>query len=102
MVGQTEVCDHWYIGSDGMGPNPPDSSGDVSEGIGSTACLINAKANEVEFFDEVELCFSSRHPGGTQLAFADGHARFIRETIDREVFSALGTRGGGETSSEIE
>jgi prepilin-type processing-associated H-X9-DG protein len=48
------------------------------------------------FVDEKELSYSSRHPGGAQVIFADGHFGFVSETIDRQAWSALGTRGRGE------
>lgn len=40
--------------------------------------------------------FSSRHHGGTHVAFADGHGQFIADTIDIDVFRALLTRSGTE------
>jgi prepilin-type processing-associated H-X9-DG protein len=44
-------------------------------------------------------CFSSRHPGGAQFAFGDGGVRFIADTIDANVFEALGSPNGGESVS---
>lgn len=38
----------------------------------------------------------SRHPGGAQCAYADGHISFVRETISAYVWQSLGSRGGGE------
>jgi len=35
---------------------------------------------------------SSRHGGGVNVVFADGHVDFITETIDRQLFQALCTR----------
>jgi prepilin-type processing-associated H-X9-DG protein len=43
--------------------------------------------------------FGSYHPGGANFAFADGSVKFIKETTDRRVLSALGTRAGGEVVS---
>ena len=44
--------------------------------------------------------FSSAHPGGANVVFADGSVHFIRSiTVDgpeRRAFWALGTRAGGE------
>ena len=38
----------------------------------------------------------SRHPGGVNVAAMDGSVRFVRDTIEREVWQALGTRNGRE------
>ncbi len=43
---------------------------------------------------------SSRHSGGAQSVFADGHVRFFRGGLDRTAWKALGTRNGGETLSD--
>jgi len=42
---------------------------------------------------------SSYHPGGANSAFGDGSVRFLKESLSREVSSALGTRAGGEVIS---
>jgi prepilin-type N-terminal cleavage/methylation domain-containing protein/prepilin-type processing-associated H-X9-DG protein len=39
----------------------------------------------------------SGHPGGVNVVFGDGSARFIGDSIDLKVWRALGTRNGGET-----
>jgi len=38
----------------------------------------------------------SAHPGGVNVLFADGRVAFIKDTIDSETWSALGTRAGSE------
>lgn len=43
----------------------------------------------------------SFHSGGVQSAFADGHVRFISESIDAHLFSALITAHGGEVIGEF-
>jgi len=44
----------------------------------------------------------SFHPGGGQFLFADGHVKFIQETIDIVNFAALITRAGGEFISSAD
>lgn len=40
----------------------------------------------------------SFHAGGANVLFADGHVRFVSESIALDVFAALVTRGGGEVA----
>ena len=44
----------------------------------------------------------SYHPGGAQFGFADGHCRFLVESIDQQILEYLTTRAGGETVSASE
>ncbi len=39
---------------------------------------------------------SSRHPGGVNLLFADGHVRHVSEHVNLQLWRAIGTRNGGE------
>jgi len=43
--------------------------------------------------------FNSRHPGGTNFAFGDGSVRFIKSTINRQVYRHLAARADGEMIS---
>jgi prepilin-type N-terminal cleavage/methylation domain-containing protein/prepilin-type processing-associated H-X9-DG protein len=43
--------------------------------------------------------FHSRHPGGVNFVFADGHVGFLKTTMNNSTFRALATRAGGETVS---
>lgn len=43
----------------------------------------------------------SRHPGGVQSLFCDGHVQFLSSSIDRTVWLALGSRGNGEVVGEF-
>jgi prepilin-type processing-associated H-X9-DG protein/prepilin-type N-terminal cleavage/methylation domain-containing protein len=40
--------------------------------------------------------FSSRHGRGSNFLFVDGHVSFLGRSITQEIYSALGTRAGGE------
>jgi len=42
---------------------------------------------------------SSYHPGGVNVLMADGAVRFVKESVGRSVWWALGTRAGGEVVS---
>ncbi len=90
--GTTHIVDHWYIGS------PSINASEVSECLASTAVPVNAVFDETAFIDARELCFSSRHPGGAQVSFADGHVSIVSETIDAIVWAGLGTRAHGEVA----
>ena len=45
------------------------------------------------------LAPTSQHPGGVNVAFADGSVHFIKNTINLPTWWALGTRNGGEVIS---
>ena len=42
---------------------------------------------------------SSRHPGGVNMLLGDGSVRFVKDTVNLDVWRALGTRAGGEIIS---
>ncbi len=85
--GSLQYMDHWAIGSPGSNKN------EVSESLGSTANPINAWLRKKQhFIEDIELGFASRHLGGAQVIFADGHTQFIVQNIDPESWSAMGTR----------
>ena len=43
--------------------------------------------------------FKSLHPGGANFAMADGSIHFFSESIDFQLYNALGTRAGHEAAS---
>jgi len=46
-----------------------------------------------------QWAFRSNHPGGVNMAFADGSVKFIKQTISDKTWQGLGTRAGGEVIS---
>jgi prepilin-type N-terminal cleavage/methylation domain-containing protein/prepilin-type processing-associated H-X9-DG protein len=41
----------------------------------------------------------SAHPGGVNVGLADGSIRFVAETVDKNIWWAIGTRNGGEQAT---
>ncbi len=95
--------DHWAIGGDDFDNW---EGTDWSEQGGSTAVAINYKKPTSNLSPLVldgnlewgayEVSFSSRHPGGAQFCNGDGSVRFLTQTIDATIYSALGTRNRAE------
>lgn len=62
-------------------------TGAINGGSGTGTCIMNCN-NDSEPY--------SFHPGGMNVAIADGSVRFLGETIDAATFAALVTPRGGE------
>ncbi len=56
-------------------------------------------ANGNENYSATAYGPSSLHPGGVNMAMADGSVRFVKQTITPQIWWALGTRAGGEIIS---
>ncbi|MBN1912216.1 MAG: DUF1559 domain-containing protein [Pirellulales bacterium] len=50
----------------------------------------------------VNGAFASRHPGGANFVFGDGHVAFVEENIDAFVYMGLSTRNGQEAINDSE
>jgi prepilin-type processing-associated H-X9-DG protein len=65
--------------------------------MGDDAAVIWSKPDDWQIggiFDFKPL--QGHHPGGTNILFADGSLRFVKQTISRAMLKALITRDGGE------
>ncbi len=103
--GNLQKVDHWIIGSREMSDYPTGigiGSNEISECLGSTAVPINALEDPNASIDAKELCFSSKHSGGLNMGYADGHIKFLSSGIAPEIYSSLGTRSGGEVVSRLD
>ena len=97
--GQNMDC--WQLGAPETGTWIPGGTGgtEFSEGIGSTGPKINSRLNLSVPGAVMEVSFGSYHPGGAMFCMGDSSARFIVDTIDIEVYRALGSRAGREVVS---
>ncbi|MCY2977360.1 MAG: DUF1559 domain-containing protein [Planctomycetota bacterium] len=87
--------DHWPFGGDDVDTN---NQGDMSEHLGSTGVGMNLKPvpQGSAAFAAYEFSFGSRHTGGANFGLADGSVRFLSESIERAIYSSLGSRNLGE------
>lgn len=59
------------------------------------SCVNTPASTEVA----ISYTATSLHPGGVNVAFLDGHVRFVRNSIHQPVWRALGSRAAGEVVS---
>ncbi len=102
--GNPQKVDHWFLGSAELADYEYGiavGSAEVSECLGSTACPINSIKIEDAPINDKELSSGSAHPAGVNIGFADGHVRFMGDTVTAEVWSALGSRAGREVTHAL-
>lgn len=104
FVKDGQGMDHWYIGSPQADPCRCDGGTggtEFSEVVGSTYVMINARRKDPTLNGRLmELSFGSYHVGGAQFTLADGSVNFITDSIDMEIYRALGSRDGKEIIEE--
>jgi prepilin-type processing-associated H-X9-DG protein len=59
------------------------------------SCNVSADYGVIDSF----IGASSSHPGGTNVLLMDGSVRFVKDSMSAILWSALGTRAGGEVIS---
>jgi len=88
----------WWFGGATLRNNPNGfSCGRILRGTkhpinSSILCMADDQDNDAPF--------GSRHPGGAQFVFCDGHVSFLSESMDWKIYQALSTRDGGESAGE--
>ena len=75
------------VGINRVYPNPPNS------------CPLTAYENASLNGPQSIIGFGSYHPSGANFAFCDGSVRFIKDSTDLTVLTALGSRAGREVVS---
>jgi prepilin-type N-terminal cleavage/methylation domain-containing protein/prepilin-type processing-associated H-X9-DG protein len=62
-------------------------------------CGTYADSAALNNFSRTHLAAKSNHPGGVNVAMADGSVRFVKNTINIVPWRGVGTRAGGEVIS---
>ncbi len=99
--------DIWYFGSDDFDTSRSGREGqDLTEALGSTAVAINFQDQYVsknqdycapptgDVCQQVQLCYGSTHPGGTQVLRCDASVDFVEDGIDAATWRDEATRAG--------
>lgn len=90
--GHTQVPNILLRGGPWASRNTLWCGGTTPDGTELGTCAVNC-TNDHEVY--------SFHPGGANVAFADGAVHFLGASIDIRVFAALVTRAGGEVVSDF-
>lgn len=101
FVKDGQGMDFWYIGSPQADPCRCDGGTggtEFSEAAGSFLIQPNLRLRDPSAHGRLmELAFGSWHPGGViMFTMGDNSTRTIADTINIDVYRALGSRNGGE------
>jgi prepilin-type N-terminal cleavage/methylation domain-containing protein/prepilin-type processing-associated H-X9-DG protein len=67
--------------------------------VATTSIPMNQKVNIDRTNPGYCYGFRSQHPGGMNTAFCDGSVRFLKNSVNQNVYRAISTRAGGEVIS---
>lgn len=87
---------YWFDGGSLYTNYPPEQGQGTGRSLMTTKYPINSVHIPMTPDFENDVPYGSRHPGGAQFVFCDGHVVFLSETIDMAVYQGLSTRDGGE------
>lgn len=95
-----EYCADLFLQVPGFGPSGGSwLVGDDASNLFFAAAPPNPPLTDCATHLAGVLSASSTHPGGVNVSMADGSVRFVSQTINAQVWRALGTRAGGEVIS---
>ena len=87
----------WWLGDACKLPDCSPANMSLGRVARGTKWPINTNLMPMADDEENDAPFGSFHGGGTHFVFADGHVDFINDSIDLNVYQALGSIDGGET-----
>jgi prepilin-type N-terminal cleavage/methylation domain-containing protein/prepilin-type processing-associated H-X9-DG protein len=98
-----QAMDYWQLGAPQTGTWVPGGAGgtEFSEGLGSTGPRMNSRLDLSISGAVMEVAFGSYHARTAMFSFADGSVRLLSDTIDIDVYRALGSRHGGEAVTDF-
>jgi prepilin-type N-terminal cleavage/methylation domain-containing protein/prepilin-type processing-associated H-X9-DG protein len=80
--------------------NTVDTPTEFSEGLGSCLIQLNAYFLTPSIHGTfIEVAFGSYHPNGANFTLGDGSVRYVPNTINYDIYRAMGSRNGGEPGS---
>lgn len=111
-------CSYMVIGGAGTLFEDDQASrfADIVDGTSNTIMVVEVKGRQTSWMEPTDLSFDgqqivinstpdspgSNHPGGAQVALADGSVHFLAQTIDLQLLRSLVTRAGGETIGSLD
>ncbi len=93
---QAADSNFWYFNGGTAGMTVP-----LNWQTKSTACGISFGSPDWQCrFSYASKGFKSAHPGGANFLFGDGTVRFVKNSINQNIYCAIGSRNGGEVVSQ--
>lgn len=103
FIKDRQGMDFFQIGSPQADPCRCDGGSggtEFSEAVGSFYVRPNLRLREPAAHGRLmEVAFGSWHNGGSFFAMGDNSMRFISDSVDLDVYRALGSRNGGEVAN---